>query len=74
MKWKSISALLTSIYTAESNEIEIQFKEAEDYRKANLLSFKNYATTTHPQATYMSRSFNPISEDHNSECLDCAIP
>ncbi|UZO17102.1 uncharacterized protein OCT59_008463 [Rhizophagus irregularis] len=70
---KSISVLLTSIYIAENNEIEIQFKEAEEYRKENLLSIKNYQETTHPQAIYTSRLLNPFTKDLNSKCLDCGI-
>ena len=44
-------------------EIENQFKEAEEYRKANLLSNENNHLTTHPQAIYTSRLLNPFTED-----------
>ncbi|CAB5395827.1 unnamed protein product [Rhizophagus irregularis] len=70
---KSISLLLNSIYVAENNEIEIQFEEAEEFRKAILLSIEDYQATTHPQAIYISRLLNPLTKDLNSECLDCAI-
>ena len=61
------------------NEIEKQFKEAEEYRKTNISSNKNNQTITHPQAIYISRLLNsftkdlPKYDDNNSECLDCAI-
>ncbi|RIA91369.1 kinase-like domain-containing protein [Glomus cerebriforme] len=55
-------------------EIEKQFKEAEEYRKANPLSIENNQSTTHPQAIYTSRLLNRFTKDLiNSECLDCAI-
>ncbi|CAB4376398.1 unnamed protein product [Rhizophagus irregularis] len=41
-----------------------QFVEAEEYRKANLLSIKNgKLTTQHPQAYYNSRLLNPFTKD-----------
>ncbi|CAB4386677.1 unnamed protein product [Rhizophagus irregularis] len=40
-------------------EIEKQFKEADEYRKANPLLIK----TTHPQAIYTSRLLNPFTGD-----------
>ncbi|CAB4431917.1 unnamed protein product [Rhizophagus irregularis] len=41
-----------------------QFEEAEEYRKANLLSIKNSKLTTqHPQAYYTSRLLNPFTKD-----------
>ncbi|CAB4389804.1 unnamed protein product [Rhizophagus irregularis] len=60
----------------------IQFKKAEEYRKANLTSIENYQTATHPQAIYTSRLLNPITKDlpknddeYNSHSLDhCALP
>ncbi|RIA92660.1 kinase-like domain-containing protein [Glomus cerebriforme] len=58
-------------------EIEGQFKEVEEYRKANGLSIEKSKSITHPQAIYTSRLLNPftkdIPKDVNSECLDCAI-
>ena len=44
-------------------EIENQFKEAEEYRKANLTSIENGILTTHPQAIYTSRLLNPFTEE-----------
>ncbi|GBC06815.1 hypothetical protein RclHR1_07060008 [Rhizophagus clarus] len=49
------------------DDIGIQFKEAEEYRKANLLSFKNNQAVSHPQAIYTSRLLNPFTEGL-SEC------
>ncbi|CAB4392906.1 unnamed protein product [Rhizophagus irregularis] len=65
-------------FSIVNEEIEMQFKKAEEYRKANLLSIKNYKITTHPQAIYTSRLLNPFTEDlsaddDNSQCLDQAI-
>ncbi|GBC42550.2 kinase-like domain-containing protein [Rhizophagus irregularis DAOM 181602=DAOM 197198] len=69
----------------ENEEIETQFKEAEEYRKAsaNLSSIKDYKAATHPQAIYISRllypftkdlpNYNDNDDDYNSECLDCKI-
>ncbi|CAB5366488.1 unnamed protein product [Rhizophagus irregularis] len=73
------------IFIVENEEIETQFKEAEEYRKAsaNLSSIKDYKAATHPQAIYISRLLNPFTkdlpnyndddDDYNSECLDCKI-
>ncbi|CAB4479559.1 unnamed protein product [Rhizophagus irregularis] len=48
----------------EDEKIEKQFEEAEEYRKANLLSVKNSKLTTqHPQAYYTSRLLNPFTKD-----------
>ncbi|GBB90469.1 hypothetical protein RclHR1_17440002, partial [Rhizophagus clarus] len=71
----SISQLLKSVYVADNDETEIQFEEAEEYRKAVLLSIKNYQETTHthPQSIYISRLLNPFTKDLDSECLDYAI-
>ncbi|UZO16538.1 uncharacterized protein OCT59_007923 [Rhizophagus irregularis] len=49
-------------------EIEEQFKEAEEYRKANLSSNENNQSAIHPQAVYISRSLNSFTD-----CLDCRI-
>ncbi|CAB4379845.1 unnamed protein product [Rhizophagus irregularis] len=83
-----INKLITSFYelyvenfvTVENEEIVIQFKEAEEYRKANLTSIENYQTATHSQAIYTSRLLNPITkdlpkndDDYNSQCLDQVI-
>ncbi|RGB23927.1 kinase-like domain-containing protein, partial [Rhizophagus diaphanus] len=75
---KSFYELYVENFVIEGNEeIEIQFKEAEEYRKANLSSTENYQTATHPQAIYTSRLLNPITkdllkndDDYNSQCLD----
>jgi serine/threonine protein kinase len=48
------------------HEIEMQFKEAENYRKANLLFTENDQSITHPQAIYTSRLlniFNPFTKE-----------
>src|SRR5581483_4374037 len=52
-----------SIEKKQNYEIENQFKEAEEYRKANLSSIKNNKLTTHPQAIYTSRLLNPFTKD-----------
>ncbi|UZO16945.1 uncharacterized protein OCT59_008311 [Rhizophagus irregularis] len=68
-----------SIVNEEIEIIEMQFKKAEEYRKANLPTIKNYKITTHPQAIYTSRLLNPFTEDlpaeddDNSQCLEQAI-
>ncbi|CAB5364668.1 unnamed protein product [Rhizophagus irregularis] len=52
------------ILVREDEKIEKQFEEAEEYRKANLLSVKNSKLTTqHPQAYYTSRLLNPFTKD-----------
>ncbi|GBB88067.1 hypothetical protein RclHR1_01460017 [Rhizophagus clarus] len=64
-----------------NGEIEKQFKEAEEYRKANISSIKIIQSNTHPQAINISRLLNPFTkdlpkydnDDNPSECLDCAI-
>ncbi|UZO16933.1 uncharacterized protein OCT59_008299 [Rhizophagus irregularis] len=71
------------IFIVENEEIEIQFKEAEEYRKANAnpSSIKDYQAATHLQAIYISRLLNPFTKDlpmynddeYISECLDCKI-
>ncbi|EXX65031.1 kinase-like domain-containing protein [Rhizophagus irregularis DAOM 181602=DAOM 197198] len=65
-------------FIVENEDIEMQFKKAEEYRKANLSIIKNYQITTHSQAIYTSRLLNPFTEDlpeydDNSQCLDQAI-
>ncbi|CAB5366471.1 unnamed protein product [Rhizophagus irregularis] len=70
------------LYIVENEEIEIQFRQAEEYRRANLLSTENYQIVTHPQAIYTSRLLNPFTKDlskndngYNSQSLDdCALP
>ncbi|PKC59868.1 hypothetical protein RhiirA1_468827 [Rhizophagus irregularis] len=57
-----------SVLQFQNNEIEEQFKEVEEYRKANLLSNENNQSATHPQAVYISRSLNSFTD-----CLDCRI-
>ncbi|GES83269.1 kinase-like domain-containing protein [Rhizophagus clarus] len=67
------------MFMVENEEIEMQFNEAEEYRKKNLSSIKNYQAVTHPQAIYISRSLNsftkdlPKNNDCETECLDCKI-
>ncbi|UZO16993.1 uncharacterized protein OCT59_008359 [Rhizophagus irregularis] len=67
-----------NFFTVENEEIGLQFKKAEEYRKANLPFIKNHQITTHPQAIYTSRLLNPFTEDlpeydDNSQCLDQVI-
>ncbi|CAB4431919.1 unnamed protein product [Rhizophagus irregularis] len=61
----------------DDEKIGKQFEEAEEYRKANLLSIKNSKLTTqHPQAYYTSRLLNPFTKDlsnDDTDCLDCMI-
>ena len=46
------------------DEIEKQFKEAEEYRKSHLTLFdENKRLATHPQAIYTSRLLNPFTKD-----------
>ncbi|RGB23928.1 kinase-like domain-containing protein [Rhizophagus diaphanus] len=62
---------------AENEEIEIQFNEAEEYRRANLSSTENYQIVTHSQAIYTSRLLNPITKDlpkNDDDLDDCALP
>ncbi|UZO17148.1 uncharacterized protein OCT59_008509 [Rhizophagus irregularis] len=76
-----VDDLITSFYKSsgvdffivENEEIEVQFNEAEKYRKSNLSSIKNYQAAIHPQAIYVSRLLNPFIEDlpkynDNSKC------
>ncbi|EXX56975.1 Cmk2p [Rhizophagus irregularis DAOM 197198w] len=65
-------------FMVEIEEIGMQFKKAEEYRKANLSFIKNYQITTHPQAIYTSRLLNSFTDDlptygDNSQCLDEVI-
>ena len=53
---------------SDDDKIEKQFEEAEEYRKANLLSFK---PTTHSKAYYTSRLLNPFTKNlHSVEVID----
>ncbi|GET65190.1 kinase-like domain-containing protein [Rhizophagus irregularis DAOM 181602=DAOM 197198] len=67
-----------------NSEIKKQFKEAEEYRKVNISSISSIEinqSTTHPQASNISRLLNPFTKDlskcdnndDHSECLDCSI-
>jgi serine/threonine protein kinase len=59
------------------------FKQAEEYRKANLPFFVVDQKINHPRAIYTSRILNSFTDDllnyndnndnNNSECLDCVI-
>ncbi|GBB89573.1 hypothetical protein RclHR1_01630011 [Rhizophagus clarus] len=75
-----IEKIIYSYNLSPNNEIKKQFKEAEEYRKANVSSIEISQSATHPQAIYISRLLNPFTEDlpkyddnDHSECLDCAI-
>ncbi|PKY12674.1 kinase-like protein [Rhizophagus irregularis] len=50
-------------FIVKNEEIGMQFKEAEEYRKANLSFTENYQIATHLQAIYTSRLLNPFTED-----------
>ncbi|GES81759.1 kinase-like domain-containing protein [Rhizophagus clarus] len=56
---------LIRLFQLEKNEeIKKQFEEAEEYRKANLLSVENNRSINlHPQAYYTSRLLNPFTKD-----------
>src|SRR2546423_831671 len=58
---KSIG-LISNSYDS-SGEVEKQFKEAEEYRKANLSYYESNQSSTHPQAIYVSRLLNCFTED-----------
>ena len=44
-------------------EFEVEFKEAEKYRKANLSSIENNNQAIHPEAYYTSRLLNPFTKN-----------
>jgi len=55
----------------KDDEIQKQFKEAEEYRKVNLSSIKNNQSITHPKAYYTSRLLNPFTKNlHSVEVID----
>jgi len=58
-QWK-IEELINLFKKNENKEIIKQFKEAEEYRKANL---ENNQSTAHPQAYYTSRLLNPFTKN-----------
>ncbi|GBB98677.1 hypothetical protein RclHR1_00330004 [Rhizophagus clarus] len=71
---------LIRLFQLEKNEeIKKQFEEAEEYRKANLLSVENNRSINlHPQAYYTSRLLNPFTKDlpkcdYNSSMLHLFI-
>ncbi|GBC09363.1 hypothetical protein RclHR1_00880017 [Rhizophagus clarus] len=68
---------LIDVYNSErSKEIAKQNDNADEYRKANLLSVENnQPIATHPQAYYTSRLLNSFTKDlsDTAECLECAI-
>ncbi|CAB5379324.1 unnamed protein product [Rhizophagus irregularis] len=70
-----IEELINSFMYPENKEIIVQFKEAEEYRKANFLSIKNNQLTTHSQAYYTSRLLNQFTRVLTEclDCLDCSI-
>ncbi|POG64934.1 kinase-like domain-containing protein [Rhizophagus irregularis DAOM 181602=DAOM 197198] len=70
--------IIYSYYISSNAEISKQFKEAEEYRKINISSIEINQSTTHPQASNISRLLNPFMKDlpkcdNDSECLDCSI-
>ena len=70
---KLINSFYISYSGRNSSEIQIQFKEAEEFRESN--SSLNSQSIIHPEAIYTSRLLNPFTKDLNdkSECLDCKI-
>ncbi|CAB5369351.1 unnamed protein product [Rhizophagus irregularis] len=76
-----IESIVHSYNFSLNGEIKEQFKEAEEYRKENILSIGINRSSTHPQAINISRLLNPFTKDlpkcdkndDHSECLDCAI-
>jgi len=75
-----VHKLINSFYLSYlyiNNEIQKQFKEAEEFRQANPSSIKDGRSYTHPQAIYTSRLLNPFTDglqkDDHSECLNCKI-
>jgi serine/threonine protein kinase len=59
-----VSELIRLFWLGKNEEIEKQFKEAEKYRKANLLSVENIQSSAHhPQAYYTSRLLNPFTKN-----------
>ena len=60
---KLFRSFYDSYYLKRDYEIEKQFNEAEEYRKANLSTFESNQQTTHPQAIYTSRLLNPFTID-----------
>src|SRR5436305_74463 len=54
---------IISIRDSRDDEINKQFEEAFEYKKANSLTFENNQITTHPQAVYTSRLLNPFTKD-----------
>ncbi|CAB5383656.1 unnamed protein product [Rhizophagus irregularis] len=76
-----VENIIYSYYFSLNGEIRKQFKEAEEYRKINISSIEINHSTTHPQASNISRLLNPFTKDlpkcdnndDHSECLDCSI-
>ena len=58
-----IRKFYNSIKYNHNGEIDKQFEEAEEYRKANTLSVDNNQPTIHPQAIYTSRLLNSFTKD-----------
>ncbi|UZO16576.1 uncharacterized protein OCT59_007961 [Rhizophagus irregularis] len=63
----------------DSNEIDDQFKKAEEYRIEYLSFEEDNQSDTHPQAIFIARLLNsftdelPEFDDDKSEALDCKI-
>ncbi|CAB4382070.1 unnamed protein product [Rhizophagus irregularis] len=51
-------------------EIRSQFKEAEEYRKKNLLTFESRKSINNVKADYTSQLLNPLVPDNNNEFSD----
>jgi len=54
---------LIESFRNSNDKIKQQFKEAYEYRKANLSAIENNQSTTHSQAIYTSRLLNPYTKD-----------
>ncbi|CAB5297974.1 unnamed protein product [Rhizophagus irregularis] len=68
---KLISSFCSYYGAFKDEEIEKQFKKAEEYRKANLLSIESNQSTTNPEACYTSRLLNPFTKNlYSMEVID----
>ncbi|CAB4376404.1 unnamed protein product [Rhizophagus irregularis] len=59
----SVTEILELFENCKNDDIKKQIEEAEEFRKANLLSIENNQSTTHSKAYYTSRLLNPFTKD-----------
>ncbi|CAB5364672.1 unnamed protein product [Rhizophagus irregularis] len=59
----SVTEILDLFENCKNDDIKKQIEEAEEFRKANLLSIENNQSTTHLKAYYTSRLLNPFTKD-----------